>query len=141
MPNYNFKKIEQLLWNVKEIHLVHQDPAGGESSEKIDLTTFSAQVILTLVTLLAQLERGILGSNIIRGLAKAKATGRRIGRTKTRNDTLIWTLFDAGLSFREIPKIAGCSQGSVNSARKEYLKEKTDKEKIKQLSRKQLSEK
>jgi hypothetical protein len=55
------------------------------------------------------------------GLAAAKARGVRIGRERKRNDALIHSLLKAGLSFREIARIARCSHGSVSASKKEYL--------------------
>lgn len=39
---------------------------------------------------------------------------------------LIESLLDAGLSFREIAKIAKCSHGSVSAQKKEWQKKKTE---------------
>ncbi|MFN8945968.1 MAG: hypothetical protein ACK5WZ_15230 [Pseudobdellovibrionaceae bacterium] len=65
---------------------------------------------------------------ILIGLANARAKGRQIGRAKKRNDLLIFSLLDAGLSFREIGRISSCSQGSVSAAKKDWLKLKAAKE-------------
>jgi len=65
---------------------------------------------------------------IVIGLANARAKGRQIGRAKKRNDLLIFSLLDAGLSFREIGRISSCSQGSVSAAKKDWLKLKAAKE-------------
>jgi hypothetical protein len=47
---------------------------------------------------------------------------------RLRNDVLIHSLLAAGMSFRQIAKIAKCSHGSVSASKKEYL-EKQAKEK------------
>ncbi len=65
---------------------------------------------------------------VLYGLAAARARGARIGRVRMRNDVLIHSLLAAGLSFREIARIAKCSHGSVSASKKEYL-EKQAKEK------------
>ena len=64
----------------------------------------------------------------LHGLAAARARGARIGRVRLRNDVLIHSLLAAGMSFRQIAKIAKCSHGSVSASKKEYL-EKQAKEK------------
>jgi len=50
---------------------------------------------------------------------------------------LINSLVEAGLSFREVARIAKCSHGSVSASKKEFLKKKSDaeKEKINQLTK------
>lgn len=47
-----------------------------------------------------------------------------IGRVRKRNSALIESLLEAGLSFREISKVAGCSHGSVFAQKKEMLARK-----------------
>lgn len=49
---------------------------------------------------------------VLSGMKNAKAKGKIIGRTRKRNDALIHSLLDAGLSFREVARIAKCSHGS-----------------------------
>ncbi len=44
--------------------------------------------------------------------------------TRKRNDMLIHSLLDAGMSFRTIAKIANCSHGSVSASKKEWLVKK-----------------
>lgn len=52
----------------------------------------------------------------IAGLKNARAKGKIIGRVRKRNDMLIQSLLMAGLSFREVAKIAKCSHGSDRMA-------------------------
>ena len=59
--------------------------------------------------------RDLIAERVRNGLAAAKARGAKIGRVRTRNSALIESLLDAGLSFREVAKIAKCSHGSVSA--------------------------
>ena len=54
---------------------------------------------------------------------------------RKRNDSLIHSLLEAGLSFREVARIARCSHGSVSASKKELLakKAKLEQEKILEL--------
>ena len=52
------------------------------------------------------------------------AKGIKIGRKKTRPSELIRRLRSKGLVYREIARIAGCSQGAVNAELKAWRKEK-----------------
>lgn len=49
------------------------------------------------------------------GRANVKAKGKHIGRVKKRNSTLIRSLAEAKLSYREIARIAKCSHGSIHA--------------------------
>jgi hypothetical protein len=53
-------------------------------------------------------------------------TGVKIGRKKTRPSALIRRLRSKGLTFREIARLANCSQGSVSVEMREWETEKAD---------------
>ena len=80
--------------------------------------------LFTFLGALAQMEREIIRNRVIAGLQNAKAKGKRIGRERKRNDVLIHSLLEAGLSFREVARIARCSHGSVSASKKELLVKK-----------------
>ena len=90
-------------------------------TEKLDLNTSLGHVVFVIISAIAQLERDLIAERVRNGLAAAKARGVRIGRLRKRNDALIHSLLKAGLSFREIARIAKCSHGSVSASKKEYL--------------------
>ena len=69
---------------------------------------------------------------VLHGLANARAKGVRIGRERKRNSALIESLLEAGLSYREIARIAKCSHGSVHAQRVEHTAKKVAAEKLKQ---------
>ena len=85
-------------------------------TEKLDLNTSLGHVVFVIISAIAQLERDLIAERVRNGLAAAKARGKRIGRVRKRNDALIHSLLKAGLSFREIAKIAKCSHGSVSAS-------------------------
>ena len=72
----------------------------------------------------SQLERDILVERVRNGLANAKAKGIRIGRKKTRPSELIRRLRLKGITYKEIARIAGCSQGAIASELKLWGEEK-----------------
>lgn len=106
-------------------------------TEKIDLNTSLGHVVFVLVSAIAQLERDLISERVRNGLANARAKGKLIGRARKRNSALIEQLLEAGLSFREISRIARCSHGSVGAQKKEWLarkaaeKKKREEEQIK----------
>lgn len=108
-------------------------------TEKLDLNTSLGNVVFVIISAISQLERDLIAERVRNGLAAARARGKRIGRERKRNDVLIHSLLAAGMSFREIAKIANCSHGSVSASKKEYL-EKLEKEKAaKVFATKELS--
>jgi DNA invertase Pin-like site-specific DNA recombinase len=95
-------------------------------TEKLDLNTSLGHVVFVIISAIAQLERDLIAERVRNGLANARAKGRQIGRKKTRNSVLIRSLLDAGLTFREIARLAKCSHGSVYLEKSEYTKERKE---------------
>ena len=90
-------------------------------SEKLDLNTSLGNVVFVIISAISQLERDLIAERVRNGLAAARARGKKLGRARKRNDALIHSLLKAGLSFREIARIAKCSHGSVSASKAEYL--------------------
>lgn len=91
------------------------------TTEQLDTNSPMGLALFTILGALAQMEREIIRNRVIAGLQNAKMKGKKIGRERKRNDALIHSLLSAGLSFREISRIAKCSHGSVSAAKKEWL--------------------
>lgn len=82
--------------------------------------------MFTILGSLAQLERSMIQERVKTGMRNAKAKGKMIGRVRKRNSALIESLLDAGLSYREIARIAKkCSHGSVHAQKKEFQARKS----------------
>ena len=110
-------------------------------TEQIDTDSSMGVAMVTILGSLAQLERSMIQERVKAGMRNAKAKGKIIGRVRKRNDALIHSLLEAGLSFREIARISKCSHGSVSASKKELLakKAKLEQEKIQELQ-KQIKE-
>ena len=110
-------------------------------TEQIDTDSSMGVAMFTILGSLAQLERSMIQERVKAGMRNAKAKGKIIGRVRKRNDALIHSLLEAGLSFREIARISKCSHGSVSASKKELLakKAKLEQEKIQELQ-KQIKE-
>lgn len=106
-------------------------------TESIDTDSPLGLALFTILGSLAQLERSMIQERVKAGMRNAKAKGRQIGRVRKRNDALISSLLEAGLSFREVARIAKCSHGSVSASKKEWLAKKAqaEKEKLAQLTK------
>ena len=92
-------------------------------SENIDTSTPLGVAIFSILGAVATLERDILIERVKNGLANAKAKGVKIGRKKMRDSALIRRLFDSGMTYREMSKVAKCSSGAIGAEIKEYKKE------------------
>jgi len=93
-------------------------------TEQIDTNSPLGSAVFTILGAVSQLERDILVERVRNGLANAKAKGIRIGRKKTRPSELIRRLRLKGITYKEIARIAGCSQGAIASELKLWGEEK-----------------
>jgi DNA invertase Pin-like site-specific DNA recombinase len=94
-------------------------------TEQLDTNSPMGLALFTILGALAQMEREIIRNRVIAGLANARAKGKIIGRVRKRNSLLIESLLEAGLSFREVARVAGCSHGSVSAQKKEWIAKKS----------------
>ena len=101
-------------------------------TEKLDLNTSLGHVVFVIISAIAQLERDLIAERVRNGLAAARARGKILGRARKRNSALIEQLLQAGLSFREVAKIAKCSHGSVSAQKKELLARLAKEKKLEQ---------
>ena len=83
--------------------------------EALDLTTPSGRALAGMLAVFAEFERDILRDRVKAGIAQARKEGRPHGRpqTITRHVAEVKTLYDQGVSKREIAKKLGISRTSV----------------------------
>jgi len=96
------------------------------TTEAVDTNSVLGTAIFTILGAVAQLERDILAERVRNGLANAKAKGIKIGRKKTRPSELIRRLRQKGITYKEIARICGCSQGAIATELKLWEKEKKE---------------
>jgi putative DNA-invertase from lambdoid prophage Rac len=84
-------------------------------SEALDLTTPSGRALAGMLAVFAEFERDILRDRVKAGIAQARKEGRPHGRprTITGHATEVKSLFQTGVSKREIAKKLGISRTSV----------------------------
>ena len=78
-------------------------------TENIDTESSMSVAMFTILGSLAQLERSMNQERVKAGMKNAKAKGKIIGRKRLRNSSLIESLLEAGLSYREIARISRAS--------------------------------
>jgi putative DNA-invertase from lambdoid prophage Rac len=83
--------------------------------EALDLTTPSGRALAGMLAVFAEFERDILRDRVKAGIAQARKEGRPHGRPRTiaRHVAEVKTLYDQGVSKREIAKKLGISRTSV----------------------------
>jgi DNA invertase Pin-like site-specific DNA recombinase len=96
------------------------------TTENLDTNTPLGVAIFSIISSISQLERDLIRERVINGLRAAKERGVKIGRKKTRPSALIRRLRSKGLTFREIARLANCSQGSVSVEMRQWEKEKAE---------------
>ncbi len=99
-------------------------------SENIETNSPLGVAIFSILSAVAQLERDILVERVKNGLLNAKAKGIILGRKKSRDSTLIRTLYLTGVTYREIGRIAKCSSGAVSAEVRELKKELDEKQQL-----------
>ncbi len=95
-------------------------------SERLETETPAGRMIFTVLAAVSQLERELIVERVKNGLANARAKGKQIGRKKMRNSILIRSLLKAGMSFRQVSKVAACSHGSVSAEKQAMKKEELE---------------
>ncbi len=94
------------------------------TTENLDTNTPLGVAIFSIISSISQLERDLIRERVVNGLRAAKERGVKIGRKKTRPSALIRRLRSKGLTFREIARLANCSQGSVALEIRQWEEEK-----------------
>lgn len=83
-------------------------------SENIDTSSAMGKAMFTIISAISTLEADLIKERVINGLSNAKANGKKLGRAKSINESLIHELFSNGYSYREIARLAKCSIASVS---------------------------
>lgn len=112
-------RLDRLARSTRDVlNLVHELEAKGASLRVLepDITTTGAcgPVVITVLGMVAELERGFLKERQKAGIEAAKAKGIYKGRAKTINRDRIVELHDLGLGPSEIARQLGCSRMTVH---------------------------
>jgi len=129
MQNY-FNQINVFKQRNSKMNEIRTNENRPEPSNYVGVLRLSPDIWIILGCL-SQLERELIRERVRAGMKNAKAKGKIFGRVRKRNDVLIHSLLQAGLSFREVARIARVSHGSVSASKKEWLAKKSDEERLK----------
>src|SRR6202163_1605628 len=84
--------------------------------ENIDTSSALGQALFTIVSAVAQLERGLIGEGVAAGIRNAGANGKKLGRPKSGVDReRILQLKAQGHSLRQIAASLGVGYGTVRT--------------------------
>jgi DNA invertase Pin-like site-specific DNA recombinase len=99
-------------------------------TERVDTESPIGKAIFVIISAIAALERDLIAERVKNGLKNAREKGKLLGRAKKRDSILIRKLLDAGLSYRNVAKIAKCSHGSVHAEVVQYKRDKALKKSL-----------
>ena len=86
-------------------------------TENIDTSSPMGKMVYTLLGAVAQLQRDIISENVKKGLERARANGKVVGRPKTSVDVEeVKKLRASGVSFRMIAEKLGVKKSTVFNA-------------------------
>lgn len=97
------------------------------TTENIQVNSMYGEVMFTLISALAQLERSLISSRVKAGLENARNKGRQIGRPKQRPSKVIIELHNKGYSYRKIAHLINFSHTSVAREVQEYKRKQISK--------------
>ena len=111
------RSTQHLLRTIEELR---ERGVGFRSlTEAIDTSTPSGQLLLTVMSAIAQFELSLVKERTVAGIAAARAKGVRVGRPPVMNLTKITAareMNDAGMSTSEIAEALGVSRRSIYRA-------------------------
>jgi DNA invertase Pin-like site-specific DNA recombinase len=113
------RSLTDLLEFLKEIHALRIDLYLHQQG--LDTTTPSGKAMFQMMGVFAELERSLIRERVRAGLARAKASGVRLGRPRVGADkeSRIRDLLGEGVGIVRIGKTVGCGTGVVQRIRTE----------------------
>lgn len=78
-------------------------------------------VIITVLGMVAQMERRFIKERQREGIIRAKAAGKYKGGKPRKNNAAILELLSSGITFAEAARISGCSRMHIYRIRKAHL--------------------
>lgn len=83
-------------------------------SENIDTSTAAGKAMFTMISAFAEFERSLISERVKAGLAKARVSGKKLGRPKVKVDVdQIKEFRKEGFSIRKIAKLVGVPKTTV----------------------------
>ncbi|MCO4795425.1 MAG: recombinase family protein [Bacteriovoracaceae bacterium] len=117
-------KLDRLFRSLKDLintlnYFASKDISFIALKDNIDLTTSSGRLMMHIIGAFAEFEASIIRERVVSGLNAAKEKGVKLGRPKLRNDELIHSLRDQGMTYKQIKDLTNYSEGTIaNSLKK-----------------------
>ena len=91
--------------------------------QNLDTSTPSGRAMFQMMSVFAEFERSMIQDRVKAGLARAKASGKRLGRPKLdiRTRDRIEKLISDGNSMSKIAKLTGVGNGTVHRVKEKML--------------------
>ena len=111
------RSLTDLAEFLKEIHALRIDLYLHQQG--LDTTTPAGKAMFQMMGVFAELERSLIRERVRAGLARAKASGVRLGRPKLDDDkaSMIRSHLAQGLSVDRVAVLVGCGTSTVKRCR------------------------
>lgn len=107
------RSTQALVNSLKEFQSLNVDFISYQ--ENIDTTTPQGELVFTVMASLAQFESNLISERVKAGMARAKAQGKHLGRSRISKEIQdsIAQLHQEGISINQIQKRLGIAYGTV----------------------------
>ncbi len=111
------RSLQHLVAFLGELHALNIDLYLHQQG--IDTTTPAGKAMFQMMGVFAEFERAMIQERVKSGLARARASGQRLGRppVAARKRAEVLKLRQAGMSVRNIARTAGLAPGTVQRIR------------------------
>ena len=111
------RSLQHLVAFLGELHALKIDLYLHQQG--IDTTTPAGKAMFQMMGVFAEFERAMIQERVKSGLARARASGQRLGRppVAARKRAEVLKLRQAGMSVRNIARTAGLAPGTVQRIR------------------------
>lgn len=114
-------KLDRLFRSLKHLVLTLEELQGlgitfVATKDNVDYSTPTGRLFVQILGSLAEFEKALFRERTIMGLEHARASGKRLGRPRKRDDQAILRLRKEGLSYSAIQLKLGISRGAIYRA-------------------------
>lgn len=113
---YSFSRVARSVKHLIDIldELHERDVDFISLSESVNTTTPLGKMTFVIISALSEFERSMIVSRVKTGLENARAKGVKLGRPQTRNEPLIRSLREKGMTYDQISELTGFSTATIS---------------------------
>lgn len=107
-----FRSLKDLVVTLNELSELQVEFVSVR--DQIDMTTSAGKLLFHLLAAFAEFEADVIRERVRAGIRAAQAKGKRLGRPKKINESVVLALRQNGRSLSEIARQIGMSKSSVS---------------------------